>query len=116
MATVADTRATALTGARLANYLQLTKPRLSAMALLTVAIGAVLAAGGAPDWRILTHALIGAGLVAAGASTLNQLLERATDALMQRTRERPLPSGRVRPGEASSLVWGRRWAASSTWP
>jgi len=109
MATVADTRATALTGARLADYLQLTRPRLSAMALLTVAIGAVLASAGAPDWRVLTHALIGAGLVAAGASALNQLLERENDGLMQRTRGRPLPSGRLRPGEA--LVFGLTSAA-----
>src|SRR5262245_7205724 len=109
MATVADTRAAALTGARLADYLQLTRPRLSAMALLTVAIGAALASGGAPDWRVLTHALIGAGLVAAGASTLNQVLERESDALMQRTRARPLPSGRVRPGDA--LVFGLASAA-----
>jgi protoheme IX farnesyltransferase len=104
MATVADTRATALTGVRLADYLQLTRPRLSVMALLTVAIGAVLASGGAPDWRVLIHTLIGAGLVAAGASALNQLLECGNDGLMQRTRGRPLPSGRLQPGEA--LVFG----------
>jgi protoheme IX farnesyltransferase len=109
MATVADTRAAALTGARLADYLQLTRPRLSAMALLTVAIGAALASGGAPDWRVLTHALIGAALVAAGASALNQLLECESDGLMHRTRARPLPSGRVRPGDA--LVFGLASAA-----
>jgi len=95
--------APALIGTRLADYLQLTRPRLSAMALLTVAAGAVLAAGGAPDWRILIHALIGTALVAAGASALNQLLERESDGLMQRTRERPLPSGRLRSGEALAL-------------
>src|SRR6516162_5310175 len=101
--TAAYTEAPALTGTRLADYLQLTRPRLSAMALLTVAAGAVLAAGGAPDWRTLTHALIGAALVAVGASTLNQLLERESDGLMQRTRERPLPSGRLRSSEALVL-------------
>jgi protoheme IX farnesyltransferase len=100
MATIADTAAPAQAGTRLADYLQLTRPRLSAMALLTVAAGAVLASGGAPDWRVLTNTLIGAALVAAGASALNQLLERDSDRLMQRTRERPLPSGRLRPGEA----------------
>jgi protoheme IX farnesyltransferase len=103
MTTIAETQAPALTGARLTDYLQLTRPRLSAMALLTVAAGAVMAAGGAPDWRILTHALIGTALVAAGASALNQLLERESDGLMQRTRERPLPSGRLRSGEALAL-------------
>jgi protoheme IX farnesyltransferase len=104
MATVADTRAAALTGACLADYLQLTRPRLSAMALLTVAVGAALASGGAPDWRVLTLTLIGAALVAAGASALNQLLECESDGLMDRTRARPLPSGRVRHGDA--LVFG----------
>jgi protoheme IX farnesyltransferase len=74
------------------------------MALLTVAAGAVLASGGAPDWRTLAHTLVGAALAAAGASALNQLLERESDARMQRTRERPLPSGRLRPGEV--LVFG----------
>jgi protoheme IX farnesyltransferase len=101
--TIAYTQDPALAGSRLADYLQLTRPRLSAMALLTVVVGAVLAAGGRPDWRIVTHALIGAALVAAGASTLNQLLERESDGLMQRTRERPLPSGRLRSGEALVL-------------
>jgi protoheme IX farnesyltransferase len=104
--TAAYTGAPALTGTRLADYVQLTRPRLSAMALLTVAAGAVLAAGGAPDWRILTNTLIGAALVAAGASALNQWLERESDALMQRTRERPLPSGRLRPGEVLVLGFG----------
>jgi protoheme IX farnesyltransferase len=104
MATIADTTTPALAGTRLADYLQLTRPRLSAMALLTVAAGAVQASGGAPDWRVLTNTLIGAALVAAGASALNQLLERESDGHMQRTRERPLPSGRVQSGEA--LVFG----------
>jgi protoheme IX farnesyltransferase len=74
------------------------------MALLTVAIGAALAFGGAPDWRVLLHTLIGAGLVAAGASALNQVLECETDAVMHRTRTRPLPAGRMRPGDA--LIFG----------
>jgi protoheme IX farnesyltransferase len=103
MTTIAGTQAPALAGARLTDFLQLTRPGLSAMALLTVAAGAVLAAGGALDWRIVTQALIGAALVAAGASTLNQWLERASDGLMQRTRERPLPSGRLRSAEALVL-------------
>jgi heme O synthase-like polyprenyltransferase len=60
--TVAYTESPALTGIRLADYLQLTRPRLCVMAPLTVEAGAVVAAGGAPDWRIMTHALVGAGL------------------------------------------------------
>jgi protoheme IX farnesyltransferase len=61
-----------------------------------------VAAGPAPRWSaLLVAALAGTGLVAAGASTLNQVLERATDALMNRTRNRPIPAGRIRPAEAT---------------
>jgi protoheme IX farnesyltransferase len=74
------------------------------MALLTVAAGAILASGGTTDWRIVTHALVGAALLAAGASALNQLMERDIDARMQRTKERPLPAGRLQPGEV--LIFG----------
>jgi protoheme IX farnesyltransferase len=74
------------------------------MALVTVAAGAILASAGTPDWRVVAHALVGAGLVAAGASALNQLVERETDALMQRTRNRPLPAGRLQAAEV--LVFG----------
>ena len=100
------TNAPARAGMRLADYVQLTRPRLSAMALLTVAAGAVLASAGAPDWRTVAHALVGAGLVAAGASALNQLLERETDARMQRTQDRPLPAGRLQPGEVLAFGFG----------
>ena len=66
--TTAYVEAAALTGTRWADYLQLTRPRLSVMALLTVAAGAALASGGPPDWRIMTHTLVGSALVAAGAA------------------------------------------------
>ena len=95
---------------RLADYVQLTRPRLTAMALLTVAVGALLASAGAPDWGIVAHAVIGAALVAVGASALNQWMERDTDARMQRTQDRPLPAGRLRPGEV--LVFGVASAVS----
>ena len=104
MATALHAKAPALAGTRLADYLLLTRPRLSGMALLTVAVGAILASAGAPDWRTVAHALVGAALVAAGASALNQLMEREIDARMQRTRDRPLPAGRLQPGEV--LVFG----------
>jgi len=107
--TTAYVEAAALTGTRGADYLQLTRPRLCVMALLTVAAGAVLASGGAPDWRITTHALVGAALVAAGASALNQWSEREVDARMRRTRDRPLPAGRLQPGAV--LVLGIASAA-----
>jgi protoheme IX farnesyltransferase len=101
--TAADTEVPAATGTRLADDVQLTRPRLTLVALLTVAAGAVLASGGTPDWRIVTHALVGAALVAAGASALNQCLERDVDARMRRTRDRPLPAGRLQPGKVLAL-------------
>jgi protoheme IX farnesyltransferase len=86
---------------RLTDYLALTKPRIGIMALFTVAVGYVLGAGFATNGRVLTHVLVGAGLVAAGGSALNQLIERRLDARMRRTSNRPLPTGRISPEEAA---------------
>jgi protoheme IX farnesyltransferase len=92
-----------LTRSRTADYLELAKPRISVMVLLTVAAGALLATVGAVDWLALCQTLIGTALVATGASALNQLLERDTDALMRRTEDRPLPAGRLQPIEVGAL-------------
>lgn len=91
---------------RFADYLELTKPRIAVMVLFTVAAGAWLAGRGAVDALLLLNAVLGTGLVAAGASVLNQLLERHTDARMRRTENRPLPSGRVQPVEAALFGLG----------
>ncbi len=80
---------------RVADYLELVRPRVSVLVLFTVAVGYFLAAAPALDWLQLLHVVLGTGLVAAGASALNQLFERRTDALMQRTENRPLPAGRL---------------------
>jgi protoheme IX farnesyltransferase len=90
--------------ARAADYLELTKPRVAVLVLFTVAAGAFLAGRGAVDLLVLWHTLFGTALVAGGASALNQLLERHSDALMRRTRRRPLPAGRLQPVEV--LVCG----------
>jgi len=80
---------------RLADYVELTKPRIALMVLVTVAAGYLMAAG--LDARLvpLVHTLIGTGLVACGASAWNMWLERASDARMHRTADRPLPAGRL---------------------
>ncbi|HZU38994.1 MAG TPA: heme o synthase [Gemmataceae bacterium] len=88
---------------RAADYLELTKPRIAVMVLFTVAVGAILAAGGMIWWWPLVHVLVGTALVAAGGSTLNQVIERHTDSLMRRTENRPLPAGRIRPIEAATM-------------
>jgi protoheme IX farnesyltransferase len=86
------------------DYLELTKPRITLMVMLTTWVGYVVASRTHGAVGPLLPALLGTGLVAAGASTLNMLLERRTDGLMRRTAARPLPAGRLRPVDA--LVCG----------
>ncbi len=96
-----DASALPLARASAADWLELTKPRITLLVVFTALVGFVTAAQ-APGWSaLLVAALAGTALVAAGASALNQVLERATDALMHRTRNRPIPAGRIRPAEAT---------------
>ena len=95
--------AVSLTRAAAADWLELTKPRITTMVVLTALVGFVTASPG-PAWGLLMGAaLAGTGLVAAGASVLNQVMERDTDALMLRTRARPLAAGRLGVGEARAF-------------
>jgi heme o synthase len=80
---------------RWADYLELTKPRIGAMVLVTVAVAAFVANWGPPRTWLLLNTLLGTALVAASASALNQWLERDTDARMPRTANRPLPAARL---------------------
>jgi protoheme IX farnesyltransferase len=84
---------------RLADYLALTKPRIAVLVLFTVGAGVLLASAGSVPWAVLFHAVFGTALVAAGASALNQWLEKHSDARMRRTQTRPLPAGRLQPME-----------------
>ena len=95
---------------RAADYLELTKPRIAVLVLVTVGVGALLAAGRSVDVALLFHAVVGTALVASGASALNQLIERARDGRMRRTENRPLPAGRLQPFEV--LVFGLFLAAA----
>lgn len=88
---------------RVGDYLVLTKPRIVVMVLVAAAVGYSVGCQGEFSGRVLVHALLGIGAVAAGCSVLNQWWERGSDALMRRTARRPLPSGRVAPGEALTL-------------
>ena len=85
---------------RAADYIELIKPRLVVMILITTAAGFYLGAQQGVDWLLCLHTLIGAGLTAGGVLGLNQYLERDVDAQMKRTQERPLPDGRMKPLEA----------------
>jgi protoheme IX farnesyltransferase len=95
---------------RFADYVELTKPRVAVLVLLTVAVGFWLGSRREPDLAALLHTLFGTALVAAGASALNQFLERHNDALMRRTENRPLPAGRLQPAEV--LCFGIGLAAA----
>lgn len=83
---------------------ELTKPRLAAMVLVTTAAGFYLGARGPVDLWLLAAALLGTGLSGAGSLVLNQYLERDLDARMERTSNRPIPSGRIEPHDA--LLFG----------
>ncbi|HEX2009638.1 MAG TPA: heme o synthase [Roseateles sp.] len=77
-------------------YLVLTKPRVVALMLFTVLVGMLLAPHAAPlPWRLWLGAPLGIALVAGAAAALNHLVDRRIDALMARTRARPLPRGRL---------------------
>ncbi len=86
--------------ARAAAYIELTKPRITFLIVLTSAAGFVLGARGAVNYAVLTHAMLGIALLSSGIATLNQYMERDLDGLMRRTENRPLPSGRLAPLEA----------------
>jgi protoheme IX farnesyltransferase len=81
------------------DYLELTKPRITVFILMSTAIGFLcgthLASANANIWLTLFHTLLGTALIASGTAALNQWYEREADAKMNRTRLRPIPSGRV---------------------
>jgi heme o synthase len=78
-------------------FSDLVKARLTTLVLLTTAVGFYAGWHGAMNWFLFLNALAGTALVAAGASALNQWIERDYDAKMRRTQSRPLPSGRMQP-------------------
>lgn len=91
-------------GEKLLAYLELTKPRITFLIVLTAAAGFCLGSPGRISYPTLTHAMIGIALLSSGIATLNQYLERDLDRLMRRTAARPLPSGKLAPYEA--LLFG----------
>lgn len=85
---------------RMNDYWILTKARLSGLVMVTVAAGYLLAKKEVPELGEMAVAMLGVAMVAGGVAALNQYIERDRDALMDRTRDRPLPSGRMAPREA----------------
>lgn len=91
--------------AKLSAYFELTKPKIVALELVAVLVTLHLAtgygaAGSVWSGSLLVAVSLGTGFVAASANALNQWIERERDALMPRTKDRPLPSGRLTPDEA----------------
>jgi protoheme IX farnesyltransferase len=86
---------------RLGDFFELTKPRIVLMVLVTAFVGFYVGSEKVPDYLRLLQMLLGTALAAGGTLALNQFLERDTDAVMERTRHRPLPDGRVQPREAA---------------
>ncbi len=88
---------------RLSDYVEICKPRISFFVLISVAAGFLLGGDGEFQIWTLANALLGIALVAAGSSAVNQYYERDTDAQMDRTVSRPIPSGRLAAGEVLAL-------------
>jgi len=82
---------------RFAVFSELVKARLTVLVLLTTAVGFYMGSAPGLNLPLMIHTLAGTALLAAGAAALNQLLEREYDARMRRTRDRPLPPGRMQP-------------------
>jgi heme o synthase len=80
---------------RIGDYVELTKPRIVMLELVTIVVAAHLASPSGIAASVLLNAVMGAALVAASAGAFNQWWEQSTDALMTRTAIRPLPSGRL---------------------
>ncbi|PYJ38903.1 MAG: protoheme IX farnesyltransferase [Verrucomicrobia bacterium] len=88
---------------RVLDLAELVKARLTLLVLLTTAAGFYLGAQSPINYAALFHVVFGTAAAAAGAAALNQWWERKLDALMCRTRTRPVPAGRMRPAEALAL-------------
>lgn len=91
---------------RMSDFLQLSKPRLNALAVATTLGGYYMAGGGNGDMTRLFHTIVGTAFVAGGSAAFNQYYERVTDGLMRRTRLRPLPDGRMPPADALAFASG----------
>ena len=87
-----------------ADLWELTKPGINALVLVTAAVGSYLASEGRLDIQLLIWTLGGTALLSGGTNALNQYAERVADTRMKRTRDRPLPAGRLQPGLALTFA------------
>jgi len=82
-------------------YVELTKPRVVALMVFTVAVGMTLATPSIVPWRVFVFGTLGIALLAGSAASLNHLIDQRVDALMARTRGRPLPTGALQGVQAA---------------
>jgi heme o synthase len=92
-------------------YFDLTKPRITLMVVLTTIAGFCLASVQGIEWLKFLHLIVGIGFLSSGISTINQWMERDLDALMLRTKDRPLPTGKLSPMQA--IVFGASLTAGA---
>src|SRR6478672_6357201 len=97
------------------DYIELTKPRITWLILMSTGIGYFFGLHGAANWweflksipfLSLLHTILGTGLIASGTAALNQWSEREADRKMRRTSDRPLPAGRLQAGRALAFGIG----------
>lgn len=99
---------------RLRGYIELTKPRILELLLVTTVPTMILADGGIPDPALILAVVIGGSLSAASAGVFNMIIDRDLDARMSRTRDRPLVTGLIPIGHAWLMAWAVA-AAQATW-
>jgi protoheme IX farnesyltransferase len=95
---------------RSSDFIALAKPRLNMLVVASSLAGYVMGGGDMSNAMIVVLTVLGTALVAGGASGFNQVIERQPDSLMRRTRLRPVPDGRLQPGE--SLLFATALCAS----
>lgn len=100
----ADTNTKAARPSRARAFYELTKPGIAGYVMITAGVSAFVASRGELALALAVHTMIGTGLATGGALSLNQYIERDADAVMKRTRGRPLPTGRVEP--MTALAFG----------
>jgi len=98
-----STKAWAAPARRLSDYYVMTKPGVVRLLVFTAIVGMLLATPGAVPWHILVFGALGIGLAASSGAVVNHVLDERIDAQMSRTRDRPMPMGRV--GQVEALVF-----------
>ena len=84
-------------------YIELTKPRILMLVIITTVLGFYLGGQGISSWSLLAFLVVGSSFVCGGSAALNHYLEREFDSKMQRTKNRPIPSGTIAPSHALSF-------------